>query len=61
VILTSPNLAPSHLTEEHQSILILTYRDHCDHRQVSNATGVGVRALPYQLPVARQALASILL
>jgi hypothetical protein len=30
--------ALSHLTEEHQSILLLTYREHGDQRQVSDAT-----------------------
>jgi DNA-directed RNA polymerase specialized sigma24 family protein len=52
--------ALSHLTEEHQSILLLTYREHRDQRQVSEAAGVSVRALAYKLPAARQALASIL-
>jgi DNA-directed RNA polymerase specialized sigma24 family protein len=52
--------ALSRLTEEHQAILLLTYREHRDQRQVSDATGVSVRALSYKLPAARQALASIL-
>jgi DNA-directed RNA polymerase specialized sigma24 family protein len=52
--------ALSRLTEEHQAILLLTYREHRDRRQVSDATGVSVRALSYKLPAARQALASIL-
>ena len=34
--------------------------EHRDQRQVSDATGVSVRALAYKLPAARQALASIL-
>ena len=52
--------ALSRLTEEHQAILLLTYREHRDQRHVSDATGVSVRALSYKLPAARQALASIL-
>ena len=52
--------ALSHLSEEHQSLLILTYREHRDQRRVSDPTGVSVRALAYKLPAARQALASIL-
>jgi DNA-directed RNA polymerase specialized sigma24 family protein len=52
--------ALSRLTEEHQAILLLTYREHRDQRQVSDATGVSVRALSYKLPAARQALASVL-
>jgi DNA-directed RNA polymerase specialized sigma24 family protein len=52
--------ALSHVSEEHQSIiLLLTYREHPDQRQVSDATGVSVRALSYKLPAARQALASV--
>jgi hypothetical protein len=47
--------ALSHLTEEHQSILLLTYRGHRDQRQVSDATGASVRALSYKLPASRQA------
>jgi DNA-directed RNA polymerase specialized sigma24 family protein len=53
-------LALSHLTEAHQSILLLTCREHRDQRQVSDATGVSVRALAHKLPAARQALARIL-
>ena len=52
--------ALSRLTEEHQAILLLTYREHQDYRAVCAATGVSIRALSYKLPVARQALASIL-
>lgn len=40
----------AHLSEEHQSILILTYREHRDRREVSDATSVSVRALTYKLP-----------
>ena len=36
--------AMSRLTPEAQSLLILTYREHPDQRQVSDATGVSVRA-----------------
>jgi DNA-directed RNA polymerase specialized sigma24 family protein len=52
--------ALSHLSEEHQFILLLTYREHGDQRQVSDATGVSVRALAYKLPAAHQFLASVL-
>jgi DNA-directed RNA polymerase specialized sigma24 family protein len=52
--------ALSRLTQEHQSILLLTYREHQPQDRVSTLTGVSVRALTYKLPAARQALASIL-
>jgi hypothetical protein len=34
----------------HQSILLITCREHRDQRQVSEATGVSVRAPGYKLP-----------
>jgi hypothetical protein len=52
--------ALSRLTEEHQAILLLTYREHQPQDRVSILTGVSVRALSYKLPAARQALAKIL-
>lgn len=52
--------ALSRLTEEHQAILLLTYREHQPQDRVSTLTGVSVRTLSYKLPAARQALARIL-
>jgi DNA-directed RNA polymerase specialized sigma24 family protein len=52
--------ALSRLTEEHQAILLLTYREHQPQDRVSTLTGVSVRALSYKLPAARQALARTL-
>jgi DNA-directed RNA polymerase specialized sigma24 family protein len=52
--------ALSRLTQEHKSILLLTYREHQPYERVSNLTGVSVRALSYKLPAARQAVASVL-
>ena len=52
--------ALSRLSQEHQAILMLIYREHQDYRAAAAATGVSVRALSYKLPAARQALASIL-
>jgi DNA-directed RNA polymerase specialized sigma24 family protein len=47
----------SRLTEEHQAILLLTYREHQPQDRVSSLSGVSVRAPSYKLPAARQALA----
>ena len=33
----------SHLNQEHQALLLLTYRDHLDQRTLSEATGLGLR------------------
>lgn len=50
--------ALSRLTPEARSLLILTYRDHIDHRAVAIAAGISVRALAYKFPTARQAPAA---
>jgi hypothetical protein len=48
-------------TEEHQAILLLTYREHQPQDRVfTHLTGVSVRVLSYKLPAARQTLAAIL-
>jgi DNA-directed RNA polymerase specialized sigma24 family protein len=52
--------ALSRLSQEHQAILLLTYREHQPQDRVSTLTGVSVRALSYKLPAARQALARTL-
>ncbi len=52
--------ALSRLSEEHQAILLLTYREHQPSDKVSALTGISLRALSYKLPAARQALATIL-
>ena len=49
---------PSRLSEEHQFILILTYRERRDQCHQSDATGISVRALAYKLPPSAHALAS---
>jgi len=43
--------ALSHLSQEHQSILLLTYREHQDYRAVCAATGVSIRALSYRVKI----------
>ena len=52
--------ALTRLPEEQQTILLLTYREHRDQKQVSTLAGISVRALNYKLPAARQALARTL-
>jgi len=51
---------PVPASQEHQAILMLTYREYYDYRAVAGATGVSVRAFAYKLPAARQALARTL-
>jgi hypothetical protein len=53
-------LALACVAHQTQALLLLVYRKGFDRRQVSDTTGVGVRAPTYKLPAARQALASIL-
>jgi len=50
----------SHLTQEHQALLLLAYRDHLDQRALSDATGLSLRTIGYKLPDARHALAAVL-
>lgn len=47
-------------TEEHQALLLLTYRDPLDQRAISQTTGISLRAIAYITPDARQALAATL-
>ena len=48
------------LTDEHQSLLMLTYRERQPWDTVARLTGCSVRAVAYKLPAARKALAAIL-
>jgi DNA-directed RNA polymerase specialized sigma24 family protein len=52
--------ALSCLSQEHQTILILTCREHHSRESAAILAGMSARTLSYKLPAARQALASIL-
>lgn len=52
--------ALTHLTQEQQTILLLTYREHRDRTEVSTLAGISPRTLSNKLPAARLALARTL-
>lgn len=52
--------ALTRLTQEQQTILLLTYREHRDRAEVSTLAGISPRSLTDKLPAARQALARTL-
>ena len=48
------------LSNEHQSLLMLTYRERQPQDTIAKLTGISVRAIAYKLPLARKALADVL-